>query len=254
MKRTAQISKQAAKRRQTLRAKDTQRRQAVKPDEMKYFDTELQSTAIAVVTTTYPAGAMKDPGTTIDLGGAAVATPLTLFAPVVGAALNQRIGRNCNVYKIKVRGAIQVATQAAQAAADNVARVRLMLVQDTQTNIAQMTAAQLLRNAGGASTTISSYQNPDNFGKFRVLKDKMITINNLNLTGSPTTADVIQAGMAREFKFMVNFKTPIKVHFNATNGGTVADIIDHSFHIVCAADNIAYAPTIQYYARVSYKE
>jgi len=52
----------------------------------------------------------------------------------------------------------------------------------------------------------------------------------------------------------VNFKTPVKVQFNATNGGTVAVIVDNSFHIICGASNITYAPTISYYCRVAYKE
>ena len=61
--------------------------------EMKYFDTYKTTTAVGVVTTTWPAGAMVDPTTTVNLGAAAVATPLCLFAPTVGSALNQRIGQ-----------------------------------------------------------------------------------------------------------------------------------------------------------------
>lgn len=256
MKRTTQISKQAAKRRQTLRAADVQRRQPKQKtqNEMKYFDCELTNTNLSAVTTTWVAGTIKDPGTTINLGSAAVATPLTLFAPTVGAALNQRIGRNCLVYKIKVRGAVNVPQQAAQAAADGAVRVRLLLVQDLQTNAAQMTSAQLLRDAGNSSTTIGSFQNPDNFGRFRVLKDKSFTISNTNMTGSPTTADVIQAGITRDFKLNVNYKVPVKVHFNATNGGTVADVVDHSWHIICGVDGTSYNPAIQYYSRVAFKE
>lgn len=257
MKRTTQISKQAAKRRQTLRVQDTHRRTAVaKQGEMKYFDTTLSDTALSAVTSTWVAGTMKDPATTINLGSAAVATPLCLCAPTVGAALNQRVGRKITVRKIKVHGQINVAQQAAQAAADSANKIRLVLVQDCQTNVAQMTGAQLFNDANAAepTVTINAFQNPNNFGRFRVLKDKMITMSNLNLTGSPTAADVIQASARYQFKFAVNFKTPVEVHFNATNGGTVADIVDHSFHIVAAAENVAYAPTLSYYVRVCYKD
>ena len=45
-----------------------------------------------------------------------------------------------------------------------------MVVQDQQTNGAQMTAAQLMNDAGAADTTINSYQNPNNFGRFQVLR------------------------------------------------------------------------------------
>jgi len=224
--------------------------------EMKYFDSSLNDSALSAVTQTWVAGTLMDPSTTINLGSAAVANPQCLCVPTVGAALNQRVGRKIMVRKIKVHGQINIAAQAAQPAADSAVKFRLVLVQDCQTNAAPMTGAQLFNDANAAqpTVTINSFQNPNNFGRFRVLKDKMLTISNLNLAGSPTTADVIQASFRRDFKFSVNFKKPVEVHFNATNGGTVADIVDHSFHIVAAVDNVAYAPTLSYYSRVCYKD
>jgi len=141
-----------------------------------------------------------------------------------------------------------------KAAADSATKLRLVLVQDTQTNATQMTAAQLFNDAGNAIDTLNSFQNPNNFGRFRVWKDKMVCISNLNLAGSPTTADVIQAGWKGTFKINITFKQPVVVHFNATNGGTVADIVDNSFHIIAGTDNAAYVPQLFYYARVCYKD
>lgn len=69
--------------------------------EMKYFDCDANGIALVATTTTWPAGTMVDPLTTINLGSAAVANPLCLYAPTVGAALNQRIGRKILVRKIK---------------------------------------------------------------------------------------------------------------------------------------------------------
>jgi len=229
--------------------------------EMKYFDCCRSNVNLSAVTTTWPAGAMVDPSTTINLGAAAVATPLCLFAPTVGSALNQRVGRSVLVRKIKVRGQLlssTLQTSAAGFAPDDSNKVRLMLVQDMQTNAAQMTAAQLMNDAADAATTINSYQNPNNFGRFRVLKDKEVPFQDPNFTVSETAAssfNAYQAGLIRQFKWTVNFKTPVKVQFNATNGGTVADIVDNSFHIVAATTsttnvNIA----ISYYSRVAYKE
>jgi len=222
--------------------------------EMKYFDCDNAATNLAACTTTWVAGTIVDPLTTINLGAAAVGNPLCLCVPTVGAALNQRIGRKIKVLKIKVHGTLTIPVQAAQAAADNAAKIRVVLVQDCQTNAAQMTGAQLFNDANSAVSTLNSFQNPNNFGRFRVLKDKMFKMDNFNMAGSPTAADVIQAGGKLGFKFNVNFKTPVIVNFNATNGGTVADIIDHSFHILAACDSAAYIPNIAYYSRVAYKE
>jgi len=222
--------------------------------EMKYFDCDQVGQALNLLTTTWVAGTVIDPATTINLGSAAVANPLCLCVPTVGAALNQRVGRKISIHKIKVHGTLSVAPQAAQATADATTKARIALVIDQQTNAAQMTGASLFNDASGAASTINSFQNPNFFGRFRVLKDKMISISNLNLAGSPTTADVIQAGYKQSFKFSVNFKKPIIVHFNATNGGTVADIVDNSIHVVAGADQITYAPALSYYSRVCYKD
>lgn len=229
--------------------------------EMKYFDCARSNVNLPAVTTTWPAGAMVDPSTTINLGAAAVGTPLCLFAPTVGSALNQRVGRSVLVRKIKVRGQLlssTLQTAAAGYAPDDSNKVRLMLVQDTQTNAAQMTAAALMNDASDAATTINSYQNPNNFGRFRVLKDKEVTFQNPNFTVSETAAasfNAYQGGLIRHFKWTINFKTPVKVHFNATNGGTVADIVDNSFHIVAATTSTTNVNIgISYYSRVAYKE
>lgn len=222
--------------------------------EMKYFDCDNQGTVIALCTTTWVAGTIVDPLTTINLGSAAVANPLCLCAPTVGAGLNQRVGRKIRVHKIKVHGTLSMAPQAAQGAADVSTKCRILLVQDMQTNAAQMTGAQLLNDASAAASTVNTFQNPNNFGRFRVLKDKMYQFSNMNMTGSPTAGDVIQQGAKITFKFAVNFKKPVEVHFNATNGGTVADIVDHSFHILAGADSVTFVPAISYYTRVCYKD
>lgn len=224
------------------------------PGEMKYYDTQLQITSLAAVTTTWVAGTQMSTNiTSVNLGDAATAST-TLFAPIVSANLNGRIGRKVKVLKIRVQGFINVPPQTAQGATDSPTQIRLALVQDTQTNAANMTGAQLFNDAAAASNTLNSFQNPNNFGRFKVLKEKRFSLGNLNMAGSPTTADVIQAGITLPFKFNIKFREPVQVNFNATNGGTIADIIDNSWHMICGANSIAYAPTITSYNRVCYKE
>lgn len=222
--------------------------------EMKYYDTANDGVALATTTTTWPAGTMVDPVSSINLGAPAVATPLCLCVPTVGSALNQRIGREITIRKVKVHGRLHVAAQIAQPAGDSSCVVRVALVLDTQTNSAQMTGAQLFNDAIGPLSTLQSFQNPNNFGRFRVLKDKQFSFTNMNLAGSPTTGDLVQSGMNKPFKMSYVFPQGLKVRFNNTNGGNVADIIDNSLHLVAATDNGALAPAIMYYSRVCYKE
>lgn len=225
------------------------------PGEMKYFDCELANTAVAAVTTTWGTGTRADPSTTIDLGTAAVANPLCLFAPQVGSTLNSRVGRKVKVLKIKIMMTISCAAQTLQSAADALSQVRILLVQDTQTNAAQMTPATLLNGASAAQVTILSKQNPNGFGRFRVLKDKKIHIANLNMVNdSNATGNIVQSSFGRTFKLEHVFRNPVEVNFNSTNGGTVADIVDNSFHLVIGTSNTGFVPTVNYYSRVCYKE
>lgn len=228
-------------------------RGAAATGEMKYFDCELYGgSAISACGTSWITGTRQDPTATIDLGAAAVNTPECLFAPTMGAALNQRIGRKCHMYKVKLHGLITIPGQASQSAADAAPLLRAFLVMDQQTNAAAMTPAQLMNDGSAADSTINSFQNPNNFGRFRVLREKKWTISNTNMTGA--VAGIVQAAWTIQFKMNFTFKQPVVVTFNATTGGTVADIIDNSLHFIIGTNSTALNPTISYYSRVCYKE
>jgi len=225
---------------------------ALPSGEMKYFDCERNITSLTAATTSWPAGTMFDPTSTINLGAAAVAAPLCLFAPTVGSALNQRIGRKVQILKIRVVGTLSTIAQTGQPAADPGAKIRVILVMDKQTNATQFTPSQLFTPTSTADNSLHAFQNPNDFGRFQVLKDKTIVLANPSVAGATPAID--QMGLKTQFKFNIVFKTPLQVNFNATNGGTVADIIDNSLHIMCASDTIALAPQLAYYTRVCYKE
>lgn len=211
--------------------------------EMKYFDTERSSTALTAAAAW--AGTEFPPN---------VGTPTTLCVPTVGAAINQRIGRGIFVYKIKVRGQINVANLTNQTAGLSAANVRLLLVQDMQTNAAQAQGEDIMTAPTGATAllAVGSYQSLANFGRFKVLKDKTIMLQNPNAAFDGTNIEVF--GIQKPFKFNIRFRKPVCVRFNATNGGTIADIVDNSWCIYANCSNIGLAPTITYQARVCYKE
>lgn len=205
--------------------------------EMKYFDTEFSGAIPSVAAWT---GTEMDP-----------ATFLTLCVPVVGSAINQRIGRAIKVHKIKIRGIVTCAAQVDQTAGDAPAVLRLILYQDMQTNASQAQGEQVMTGAT-TSSNVNMFQNIDNFGRFRVLKDKIITMANPNFTWDGTNLETM--GLARTFKMNINFKVPVEIRFNATNGGTIADIVDNSFHVIANAYSTGLVPTLNYACRVCYKE
>lgn len=101
--------------------------------------------------------------------------------------------------------------------------------------------------------TINAYQNVNNFGRFRVLKDKMISITRFDGSYDGTANQIDFSGQIRPFKIYYKLQKPIVVRFGANNG-TVADIIDNSFHMIALSSDIGMSPTISYKARVVYSD
>lgn len=205
--------------------------------EMKYFDTEVAQTTIT--------GAAAWTGTEFD-----PTTFNTLFVPVVGAGVNQRIGKQCKVLKVRVTGMIQQNQQANQTVADDPAVTTVALVLDKQTNAAQAQGEQVFTPTTNVINAPFANQNIDNFGRFSVLKRVWKVLENPTISYDGTNIE--QSGVTKLFSFKHKFKKPLIVRFNATNGGTVADIVDNSLHIM--ANSTTALSNIQYICRVYYKE
>lgn len=216
-------------------------RGALAVTESKYFDTTLASTAIAEGVSW--AGTELDPAANC------------LFYPSEGNDINNRVGRKVSVTKIHLRGTITMPVLQDQMDVVSSPFIRLILYMDQQTNAAQAQGEDVMATpgTGSAVNTVASFQNPANFGRFRVLRDKiyhakdLYTINDAAATGS--------LGMAQiPVNLKYTFKRPLIVKFNATNGGTIADIVDNSFHLIGTKSGSGGAHTLAYECRVYYKD
>lgn len=211
--------------------------------ERKYFDTYISAVAMVA--------SVDWTGTELDPTAGAVNC---LFYPTEGAALNQRVGRKVSVVKLQMRGMINVTNQTNQTASDAAASVRLVLYIDQQTN-GTMAQGEDIMNASAAANalnTVCSMQATKNFGRFRVLTDKTLVIQNPNMVWDGTNVE--QGGLIKPFKITIKFKKPVVVRYNGTNGGTIADVIDNSFHFLGTCSAISLAPTMTYECRVVYKD
>lgn len=207
--------------------------------EMKYFDTRVNQNPI-------PAQAdwqatEQDP-----------ATFNTLCVPQVGAGINQRIGKAINVHKIKIHGYVELPSFQTQVSGLIGPVIRLLLVQDLQTNGTQMQGEQVMTPDTTTRNAVCAFQNIDNFGRFRVLKDKTLVLQDPNLVEDNVAPSWTANGKASPFKWTILFKKPVQVRFNATNGDTIADIVDNSFHVLanCSTGSLV----LNYNCRVCYKE
>lgn len=187
--------------------------------ERKYFDSEVNAFTLPT-TAQFFTNCEADP-----------AALNCLFAPVTGDDIQNRTGRKVQVISIKIRGEIQLGAQSNQAVQDQMSLVRLALVMDKQTNGTQLSSEDVFATPTAAvGNGYLSFQNPAFFGRFKVLKDKYMTLSPPVSVYDGTNIE--QSGYSRFFKWNIKFKKPIVVHFNATNGGTVADIVDNSFHVL----------------------
>lgn len=224
--------------------------------ETKIYSSELYGVALSAPTLTW-AGTEMDPSAAGGPFYNGTTTPLTLFSPIQGDNYYNRTGRRVDVLKIKINGHIYCAPQSAQTAPDAPAVCRVVVVQDMQTNGAQLNAEDVMNGCQNSGTpspyrTILGFQNPDNFGRFKVLHDEILSLQDTAIAG--TSASMEQQGLLLPFKVRRTFTRPVRVNFNQTNGGTVADIVDNSFHVIAMTTSTAMAPLLTYQFRCTFKD
>jgi len=204
--------------------------------ERKYFDSELNQKALATLSTSW-AGMECDPAT-ID----------NLFSPGQGTNFNQRIGRKVCIKSLRIHGYIEYLQQQNNGVSfDNPVLVRVILYQDKQTNGVQSQAEDVI-NSGGGSVAVAMFQNPVNFGRFRVLKDKKIALNVTAAAFDGT--DTNMTGNLRSFNWNIRFRKPLIVNYNSQNTGNVADIVDNSFHVIAGVNRANTSVQLNYKSRV----
>lgn len=180
----------------------------------------------------------------------------TLCVPSEGSDIDERIGRKISVYKIAIRGTISMTTASDQPDILNSPSFRLILYIDQQTNGAQSQGEQVMAPPSPTATVLTafnSFQNLASLGRFRILRDKTYRGTELAVgTDGANTSSINSIQIP--FKMTVKFRNPIIMRFNSTNGGTVADIVDNSFHLIGCKSSTAYDHTIDYQCRTYYKD
>lgn len=205
--------------------------------ERKYFDSYKVQTSITAST--------NWTGTEVD-----PATANCLFSPTLGDDITNREGRRAAVLSLKIHGSVYWDRGAIGAGLEN-GHVRVVVYMDKQTNGVQAQGEEVFESPA-ANNTVSpfGFMNKANFGRFKVLKDLVVRKPNTS-----AWAAGFQDAIEVPFKIHIKFRKALRVHFNDTNGGSVADITDHSFHIVAISRHTTpnmENPTISYVARTTF--
>lgn len=211
--------------------------------EKKFLDTFKGSTSI--VSSATLATGMYDPAAAGGCEGC-------LSCPSEGDSEQQRDGKKYVIDSLILKGEVNLDKSASVAAFDSV-KVFVAVVLDTQTNGAQMSAADCFKNISAtADTIVDPMKNLLSGNRFRILKSQVYDLTPLGVGPAGALAYM---GTRRDFDWYIPFKGGLQVNLkigdlNSGKNADVANVVDNSLHVVAfatlAGAEIAYNARIRF--------
>lgn len=197
--------------------------------ELKFVDYNYTAT---IVNTT--AGAEADPG-----------TALCLNAIAQGDGESQRDGRKAVIKSFEIRGFVNFTAQSDAADPAGGQIVRLVLVQDRQTNAAQENSEDVLSDSAG--NDVNSMTNLQFEKRFRILRDVRISVEPAVAFTDGTNTGAV-SGTTKSFHWKGRLNMP--VNYSGTTA-VIGSIVDNSLHIIAIASG-GTAANLTYTSRVRF--
>lgn len=150
--------------------------------------------------------------------------------PILGSDMNNRIGRKIMMNSIYIKGRVQ--TTASTIATDNYTpaqMMRLILFCDYQPNGATPAITDVLVTAAPEAQL-----NLNNRDRFKVLWDKEVVLDPFLLVAASGGSCPNNIKMLKKYK-----KLNIETVFNATNGGTIADINSGALYLLYIGSTVS---------------
>jgi len=202
--------------------------------ELKFLDEALDATAIVAPATA--AGAELDP------------TAGCIGCPAQGDGASNRDGRAYVVKSIDIRGVVLRAVQTNQTAGDICPTIYLALVQDMQSNGAQLNSEDVFTNPNASSNTAAAPLRNMNFiTRFKVLDSCTMDLSQLPITYDGTNIE--QAGQTNAFE--LKWRGAVKVNCSGTTQN-INQVQDNSFHLIGFASSVNMVPQICYNVRTRF--
>lgn len=208
--------------------------------ERKYFTTSYQNNLYALVNDWN--GSITIPST-VQVPQVSTLVPTALTSPRKGTNYNNRVGSTIMAKKIMIKGTVTL-PRLDQASSSDAVFVRIILVCDTQTNATYFTPSDVI---GGEQDhiafanplmTLNKLQNPKQFGRYKVLKDLKINLNNPNINTSIPGTSFLSNAIVKSFKIKINLKNmPMRFNFDI-DAEDITSNVDNSITLMAA-----YAPT-----------
>jgi len=176
---------------------------------------------------------------------------LGLSSIAQGDGESNRDGRRCTVKSVAIRGVIcEAALEDANLLVAN--EYFIALVQDTQTNGAQLNSEDVYKNIMGGSIGGTSMLRELQFQtRFKVLATRHLTRPVRTIT-TDTSGNTSFEAVGTCVKFSMYKKLNMPITFKGTTG-IIANVVDNSLHIIAVCLNSAnVAPLISYSSRVRF--
>lgn len=214
--------------------------------ERKYFDTSMDNGVVGG-NADWTATEMTPDGTG------------SFVSMVQGTGIANRVGRKICVKKFQIRGCLISAALSDQADAPSLSPIiRMILAVDKQANGTIVQGETVMTDGGSSNGNCFSYQNTDNFGRFTFLKDVTYVLQQSNSFNDNAVAGPASTGSVgfttKLFKFTYKPRKPFYIHFNATNGGTSADIVDNALFLLAHVSAASPVVNMRYNARLTYTD
>lgn len=192
---------------------------ATRGGELKFFDTTKVQSVIAAV------GNITD---------------LSVNLIPQGVTESTRVGRKCVVKRIHFRGEVRMPDSAASGTTAD--RLRIIIYQDKQANGATATIASLLE-----TTSIDSFRNLAESGRFRVLLDRNYDVAAQSGSGNGTVDRFGEQKKTFKFNKLCN----IPLEFAATTGA-ITEIRSNNIGVLAISE--AGVVTLQYTCRIRFSD
>lgn len=141
-----------------------------------------------------------------------------LCVPTLGTDFTNRVGRKIRISSVQGRALVRTTLGETLAVGNSGAqKVRLMILIDLQPNGALPAITDILTNSHP-----SANMNLNNRDRFKILLDKTWNLDPYLNDATAGTSRITATNQCRNFKFYK--KCDQETIFNATNGGTIADI------------------------------
>jgi len=180
--------------------------------EVKYFDCAFASaltppanwSTLAIPMVSY----MNADGSTVSAYTAAAIIP-----SAIGNGYGQVIGNKYLIKKLKVRATVRRATESTGTVVFGPLRARVLLVQDTQPNGAQVDTATFMTDWGTGQESINSFQSisAGSGGRIRILGDRFVSLSPAAAVNNASATTVSAAWETKQVNFTKTWKKGLKV-------------------------------------------